>query len=249
MKNFVKTSGELVNGSVVISETLMPRSLVCVNMKNMSVFNIAAKCRNSDKFSICRSMAKAVLTAIAEASKVNSTEAAKEAKKRVTNPMVSALSSQYILLTDKKGEIIKDAGVSVLAEMGDASANLRNVFRFSKQQPLYKLVVEDGKSWEDEQVVHALNVWTTAAIEQMGYLKNLDEALEKAAESTARLDKAEIADAEIVEEVVASEATSPAVPATEEVVEEVAAEVPAPTKKRGGRRKKSATTEVAAAVA
>lgn len=241
MKNFVKTSGELVNGSVVISETLMPRSLVCVNTKNMSVFNIVAKCRNSDKFSICRSMAKAVLTAIAEASKVNSTEAALEAKKRVTNPMVSALSSQYILLTDKNGKLIQDAGVSVLAETGDASANLRNVFRFSKQQPLYKLVVEEGKSWEDEAVVRALNVWTTAAIEQMGYLKNLDEALGVAAETTARLDKAGVVDAEIVEEIKVPEVAA-------ETVTEVAAEVAAPAKKRGGRRKKSAT-EVAAVAA
>lgn len=244
MKNFVKTSCELVNGSVVISERLMPRSLVCINTRNMSVFNIVAKCRNSDKFSICRSMAKAVLTALSEAAKVNSTDAAKESKKRVTNPMTSALSSQYILLTDKNGEIIKDAGLSVLAETGDANASLRNVFRFTKQQPLYKLVVEEGKNWDDEEVVNALKMWTTAAIEQMGYLKNLDEALGVAAESTERLDMAEetVATAPIV-----AETTEVAEVAEVAEVTEVVAEEVAPKKKRGGRRKK-VDTAVAAAV-
>lgn len=53
-----------------------------------------------------------------------------------------------------------------------------------EETPLYKLVVENGLDWADERVVKALNAWTTATIEQMDYVKNLDEALAKAAEST-----------------------------------------------------------------
>lgn len=42
----------------------------------------------------------------------------------------------------------------------------------------------------DESVVSALNAWTTATIEQMDYVKNLDKALADAANSTEKEEKA-----------------------------------------------------------
>ena len=56
--------------------------------------------------------------------------------------------------------------------------------------PLYKLVVEQGLDWADEKVVNALRAWTTATIEQMDYVKNLDAALGAAADSTEKEEKA-----------------------------------------------------------
>ena len=51
MENFVKTSFELVNGNVVAGTKLMARSLVLLN-DNGAMWNIIAKVRNTDKFSV-----------------------------------------------------------------------------------------------------------------------------------------------------------------------------------------------------
>ena len=82
MENFVKTSFELVNGNVNVATKLMARSLVLANDKG-TMYNITAKVRNTDKFSVVRALAKAVLVSMREANKLNSTDAAQESKKRV----------------------------------------------------------------------------------------------------------------------------------------------------------------------
>ena len=188
MENFVKTSFELVNGNAVVANKLMARSLVLFNDKG-TLYNITAKVRNTDKYSVVRALAKAVLVSMREANKLNTTEAAQESKKRVVNKITPALSCYAIMVTDKNGALINDAVLSVRDNKND-SGKLRDIIRITKGMPLYKLVVEQGLDWADERVVKALNAWTTATIEQMDYVKNLDEALLKAADSTEKEDKA-----------------------------------------------------------
>lgn len=57
MENFVKTSFELVNGNVNVTNKLMARSLVLFNDKG-TAWNVVAKVRNTDKFSVVRALAK-----------------------------------------------------------------------------------------------------------------------------------------------------------------------------------------------
>ena len=188
MENFVKTSFELVNGNVVINSKLMARSLVLVNDKG-TLYNITAKVRNTDKYSVVRALAKAVLVSMREANKLNTTAAAVESKKRVVNKITPALSCFAIMVTDKNGKILGDTILSVRSDKSD-TGQLRDIIRITKGMPLYKLVVENGLDWANESVVKALNAWTTATIEQMDYVKNLDQALAKAAESTDKEEKA-----------------------------------------------------------
>lgn len=190
MENFVKLSYENVNGNTVINGKLMERSLVLFNDKGV-VYNIAAKVRNGDKYSMVRALAKAVLASMREANQLNATEAAQESKKRVVNKITPALSCYAIMLTDKNRNIVKDVVLSVRDRKSD-SGKLRDVIRFTKSMPIYELVVERGLDWADERVKKALNAWTTATIEQLDYVKNLDIALGRAADSTeAEEDKAE----------------------------------------------------------
>lgn len=188
MENFVKTSFELVNGNVKVANKLMARSLVLAN-DNGVMYNITAKVRNTDKFSVIRALAKAVLASMREANNLNNTEAAQESKKRVVNKITPALSAHVIMVTDKNGDIITDSILSVRESEKD-TGKLRDVIRITKGMPIYKLVVEQGLDWSDENVVSALNAWTTATIEQMDYVKNLDEALANAANSTEKEEKA-----------------------------------------------------------
>lgn len=206
MENFVKTSFELVNGNVVVASKLMARSLVLANDKGV-IYNITAKVRNTDKYSVIRALAKAVLVSMREANKLNTTEAAQESKKRVANKITPALSCNVIMITDKNGNVLTDSILSVKENGG----KLRDIIRITKGMPIYKLVVESGKDWSDDQVVAALNVWTTATIEQMDYVKNLDVALGKAADSTEKEEKAaEAAAKKVAEKKAAAEAAKAA---------------------------------------
>ncbi|WP_279104005.1 J domain-containing protein [Bacteroides acidifaciens] len=187
MENFVKTSFELVNGNVVAGTKLMARSLVLVN-DNGAMYNITAKVRNTDKFSVIRALTKAVLVSMREAIRLNSTDAAQESKKRVANKIIPALSCHIVMVTDKNGDIIPGSGLSV--RDGEKDTNkLRDIVRITRGMPIYKLVVEQGLDWSEETVVSALNAFVTATIEQMDYIKNLDEALGKAADSNESEEK------------------------------------------------------------
>lgn len=188
MENFVKTSFELVNGNMNVASKLMARSLVLANDKG-TMYNITAKVRNTDKFSVVRALAKAVLVSMREANNLNNTEAAQESKKRVVNKITPALSCHLIMVTDKDGNIITNSMLSV-RESEKETGKLRDVIRITKGMPLYKLVVEQGLDWSNESVVSALNAWTTATIEQMDYVKNLDKALGDAATSNEKEEKA-----------------------------------------------------------
>lgn len=183
MKNFVKVSSELVNGRVIISEQLMPRSLVLVNAKSGTAYNVAAKCRNTDKVSVTKALAKAVLAATLEKAKQNSTEAAVESKKKVYDEIPRALGGHRVYVTDKDGKLLEASGVFVPSESVDELVPLRRLFRFTKAMPIYQLVVEQGKDWSDEEVITALKWWCTATVEQLDYVQRLDKAIGDAAES------------------------------------------------------------------
>lgn len=188
MENFVKTSFELVNGNVVAGAKLMARSLVLVN-ENGVMYNITAKVRNTDKFSVIRALTKAVLVSMREATRLNSSEAAQTSKKRVSNKLIPALSCHVAMVTDKDGKIIPGSGLFVRDSEKDTN-KLRDVVRITKGMPIYKLVVEQGLDWSEDSVVSALNAFVTATIEQMDYVKNLDAALGAAANSTEKEEKA-----------------------------------------------------------
>lgn len=188
MENFEKISFELVNGNVNVATKLMARSLVLIG-DNGTMYNITAKVRNTDKFSVVRALAKAVLASVRETVKKNSTPDAQASKKNVTNNVTKALSCHTIMVTDKNGNIITNSALSVRDNEKD-TGKLRGVINFTKRMPLYKLVVEQGLDWSDESVVAALISWTNAAIDQMNYEKELDKALADAANSTEKEEKA-----------------------------------------------------------
>lgn len=188
MENFVKNSFELVNGNVVAGTKLMARSLVLLN-DNGAMWNIIAKVRNTDKFSVIRALTKAVLASLHEAHKKNSTDAAQASKRRVPQKLLQALSCHIAMVTDKNGDIIPGSGLSVRDSEKDTD-KLRDIIRISKGMPIYKLVVEQGLDWSEESVVSALNAYVTATIEQMDYVKDLDAALGAAADSTEKEEKA-----------------------------------------------------------
>lgn len=185
MENFVKTSCEFVNGKVIAATKLIERSLVVVNPKTGALYNIAAKCRNTDALSVCKSLAKAILAAKRVEFVMNSDTDAQLAKRRVTNPMNSALGGQYVAVVNNKGEIIENSILAV-----DGGLPLRTQFRFTKSQDLYRLVVEQGLAWNDENVVKYLNAWCAATIKQWHYAENFDAALDEAAKSTEKEEKA-----------------------------------------------------------
>lgn len=136
MKNFVKTSFELVNGNVVAGAKLMvARSLVLVN-ENGVMYNITAKVRNTDKFSVIRALTKAVLVSMREATRLNSSEAAQTSKKRVSNKLIPALSCHVAMVTDKDGKIIPGSGLSVRDSEKDTN-KLRDVVRITKRECLF----------------------------------------------------------------------------------------------------------------
>lgn len=188
MENFVKTSFELVNGNVIAGTKLMARSIVLIS-DNGAMWNIIAKVRNTDKFSVIRALTKAVLVSMREANKKNSTEAAIASKRRVSNKIAQALSCHIAMVTDKNGDIIPGSGLSVRDGEKDTD-KLRDIIRISKGMPIYKLVVEQGLDWSEESVVSALNAYVTATIEQLDYVKDLDAALGAAADSTEKEEKA-----------------------------------------------------------
>lgn len=185
MENFVKTSCEIVNGELKSATTLLNRSLVLVNVNNGAMYNVAAKCRNTDAFSVCKALAKAVLAAKRAEYVKNSDADAQQSKRRVWNPMNSALSGQFVAVVNNKGEIISDSILKV-----DDGLALRTQFRFTKSQPIYKLVVEQGCAWDTPEVVSELNCWCSAAIKQWHYVAEFDAAIGDAANSTEAEQKA-----------------------------------------------------------
>lgn len=189
MENFVKTSFESVNGSVIMGIKPFSHGLVILNDKGVA-WNIVAKVRNTDKRSVIKALAKAILAETKTRMIKNSTEAAQKSKKTVAAKVSPALSGYVVAVADKNGDILQNSMLSVRNDAIKDKGTLRDVIRFTTSQPVYKLVVEQGLDWSDERVVEALKWWVEAAIEQMDYVKNLDAALGAAADSTEKEEKA-----------------------------------------------------------
>lgn len=192
MENFKKTSSEIVNGNLVAVSGAKSRGLVLVNHGTGATYVVEAKCRQSTPLAIAKAVAKAMLAVEKERQAVNNTEAAKESKKRVISPLQQAMGGDTVYICDKAGNVIKDVCLTVegKTDLDGRPLTLRKVFRFTKSQDLYKLVVINGREWNTPEVQSALNAWCTAAIEQMDWLEKADAAIGAAADSTEAEQKA-----------------------------------------------------------
>lgn len=195
------TSVEL-NGHVYKLEALEGRSLVLVNEEKHTVYNVVAKCRDNGVEALVKSLAKAVLAVERVRYEQNHTELVENAAKADVNVrkepfrMSQALASHTVYLTDKNGEILPGSELSVRGHkrMDGKPETLRTLFRFSAKDNIYKLVVEQGKPWDDVNVVAALKTWCTfnyqRALELLATPEKYDKALSEAAESTEKENKA-----------------------------------------------------------
>ena len=196
MENFVKISAEVVNNSIVLNsesaDVNVGRSLVLVT-KTGAKYVLTAKVRNANKVAIAKALAKASLVAYGETQKRNAKTAQKESKNRAYNTVGGVFNRcQYAYLTDKDGNII--ATLNVADESEDTAMSLGKVFKFNTNKPLYKLVVEEGREWGDEEVVKALNLWVEAALDNLTLNATVDKKLGEAADSNeAEADAAEAA--------------------------------------------------------
>lgn len=188
MENFKKFSCETKeDGTIITDDKLMARSLVLINA-NGALYNITAKVRNTDKFSVIRALAKAVLADKRANLLENNDEDVKHSKNRESCKLNAALSCHKIAVTDKNGNILMDSILSV--EDYREGGKLRNIMKFNQTMPVYKLVVKDGLDWSNENVVTELNTWVNAAIKHLDYDKRADKALGEAADSTDKEEKA-----------------------------------------------------------
>lgn len=192
MENFVKTSFELANGAMVVNTTkgaIPARGLVMYNDKGV-MYLVVAKVRNTDKYTMVKALAKAILAEKRENLLENSHECVQQSKNKRGLRLTGALSCHCIMPTDKNGKFLTDSALNVREASNNPNSKLSDVIKFNKTMPIYKLVVEQGLDWADERVVQALDAWVKAAIIHLDYDKRLDDALERAADSTEKEDKA-----------------------------------------------------------
>lgn len=176
MENFAKVASELVNGKLTINEPLMERSLVCVNDKGV-VYNIHAKIRNANPTLMFKVLVKALLTEERERAIENSAACVQVSQNTQRAKLGGVYGCSLLATTDKNGHILSESTVRL------TDGKIRNFFKVKKSAPLYALVVEQGKGWENEDVQKHLTAWTEAAMMHMTYGERLDAALAKAAES------------------------------------------------------------------
>lgn len=172
----------LVKISEVNSESiLMSNSLVLINSRNETMFNVVSKCRNSDKLSICKAFAKVVLTILSEENKENNTKEAQQSLNKVSHTASKLLACDLIRVTDNKGKVLPS---TVKVESGDnVITPLRKVFHFTKKQPLYDAVVNKGFDFSKPEIGSMLTTWSKATLSHLTFFKRLDEAIIKASET------------------------------------------------------------------
>lgn len=193
MENLKKVNAEMINGEILCGK-LQPRSLVFVgNTANgVTIYNTTAKCRVATPLSVAKAVAKIVLSVEKARAAANSTANAIESGKKVSNPLTALLRCHTVYLTNGKGEIIENAGLSVngKTEINGKAQTLRGVFKFAKSQPVYKLFVTDGKEFGTDELENALRSWCGAALEQLDWLERVDTAILNAANTTEKQEKA-----------------------------------------------------------
>jgi hypothetical protein len=167
--------------------SFLARSIVVYNSAKGVAYNIVAKNRNKDAYSICKSLIKAVLAekyVVANLKKDSDVDGSGI----VISSIVSvALGGNYLFATDQNGRIL--VGDDVLYAGDDDT--LRKRFSVRKGMPIYDLFMERG-TWDDTEITEALDMWSRATIKAWDYKSRIVEGLVVAAESTYEQQKTAI---------------------------------------------------------
>lgn len=183
MKNFQTLSIESVNGVMnVSSETgkLYPNSIVLVNKSGKRGINFVTKARSTDKRTVVKALLRAVVETQKWALQENSTEATRATKRKVINPLGAGMSGTRIWVTNSKGQVISEA-----AFVASEGMTLRKLFRITPSNPLYSLVIEQGKKWDDPEVAKSLRQNVDRTFELCGAMERFDTCISMAAKANA----------------------------------------------------------------
>lgn len=192
MKNFQVIGIESVNGVANVtaeSGRLYPNSIVLVNKSGKRGVNFVTKCRSTDKRSVVKALLRAVVETQKWALQENSTEAATTTKRKVINPLGAGMSGTRIWVTNSKGNVISEA-----AFVASEGMTLRKLFRITPSNPLYTLVIEQGKPWSDEAVAKSLKENVDRTFELCGAMERFDDCISLAAKANAAEEKAQKAE-------------------------------------------------------
>lgn len=192
MKNFQAIGIESVNGVANVtaeSGRLYPNSIVLVNKSGKRGVNFVTKCRSTDKRSVVKALLRAVVETQKWALQENSTEAAATTKRKVINPLGAGMSGTRIWVTNSKGNVISEA-----AFVASEGMTLRKLFRITPSNPLYTLVIEQGKPWSDEAVAKSLKENVDRTFELCGAMERFDNVIAMAAKANAAEEKSQQAE-------------------------------------------------------
>ena len=187
MKNFQVIGIESVNGVANVtaeSGRLYPNSIVLVNKSGKRGVNFVTKCRSTDKRSVVKALLRAVVETQKWALQENSTEAATTTKRKVINPLGAGMSGTRIWVTNSKGQVISEA-----AFVASEGMTLCKLFRITPSNPLYSLVIEQGKQWSDPEVSKSLKENVDRTFELCGAMERFDNVIAMAAKANAAEEK------------------------------------------------------------
>lgn len=153
MENFKKVKASLVNGELTIRSSLIARSLVLSDANNR-VFNVNIKCRSTNLHLILKLLVKICLTE----ERVLTRHNILISEKKMRANLISIYRCSVLAVTDKYGNILRDKIVRL-----ENGATLKDFFKVPKLHPLYKMVVEQGIGWDNEEVQKHLKNWVKAA--------------------------------------------------------------------------------------
>lgn len=192
MKNFQVIGIESVNGVANVtaeSGRLYPNSIVLVNKSGKRGVNFVTKCRSTEKRSVVKALLRAVVETTKWAMQENGTEAAIATKRKAINPLSSGLGGTRIWVTNSRGQVISEA-----AFVASEGITLRKLFRITPSNPLYTLVIEQGKPWSDEAVAKSLKENVDRTFELCGAMERFDNVIAMAAKANAAEEKTAQAD-------------------------------------------------------
>lgn len=192
MENLKKASAFInKNGVLMVAnqEVISPRSVILYNYKTGYAYSLSTKCKNVDKFSIIRATVKGWLAAEREVYLENTKKDAVISKKKAKNPVSEAFGAQIAFVTDKDKNVMP-SGIMAQSLVKGEALPLRNVLTVKKSEPLYKLVVVEGRDWSDPVVGEQLRAWTSTSVSHLDLFDRIDLALEKAADDTEKKEAA-----------------------------------------------------------
>lgn len=180
MKNFSNVTYAVENGVAIISEALMPRSIVVLNKRGRG-FNVAAKCRNTDKKSVIKALTKVIFAEMHETYARNLQRSVQISGNSGSDHVSKVLGCSFIAVTDKYGHILTDS----ILDVTDTTLNgkLKDLFKIDKKKGMYQLCVLSEPDWTNDITRTELDYFVNAAVSKLDYVKRLDEAIAKAADS------------------------------------------------------------------